>query len=310
MSQALPRFICRDWLDVGDGHLLHLAQYGNPDGIPLLYLHGGPGGGCVEDDLKLFDPNNYRILMLDQRGAGRSKPKGELKHNNLQALLRDIESVRQRFNISRWCVVGGSFGATLGFIYSGLFPQRVISQVFWGLFIPSKLGVNWLYGPNGASNLFPQEYLEFTSRQAYTSSLDVLFRDYRNGFNDPDIEIHNDFIHGWLSWELSLSMPGIQVSELRLCFGQSLANIELHFASQHYFDAYGLMCKVASKIAANTLILQGEMDWVCPTMVGDPFVTQFCNDKVNYSLVKGGYHALANDKMFHDVIDAVRAMAQ
>ncbi len=132
MSQALPAFLRRDWIDVGDGHVLHLAQYGNPNGIPLLYLHGGPGGGCAGEELKLFDRDSFRILMLDQRGAGRSRPKGELRHNDLQCLLRDIEAVRLKLNIESWCVVGGSYGATLGFIYSGLFPDSVISQVFWG----------------------------------------------------------------------------------------------------------------------------------------------------------------------------------
>ncbi|WP_394389990.1 alpha/beta fold hydrolase [Shewanella woodyi] len=309
MSQALPAFLRRDWIDVGDGHVLHLAQYGNPNGIPLLYLHGGPGGGCAGEELKLFDRDSFRILMLDQRGAGRSKPKGELRHNDLQCLLRDIEAVRLKLNIASWCVVGGSYGATLGFIYSGLFPDRVISQVFWGLFVPNDEGVNWLYGSDGASNLFPQEYLAFTSHQAYTRSLQTLFSDYQDGFNNPNIETYNDYINSWLTWELSLSLPRFQPSETSLFFGKSLAKIELHFASNQYFDSYPLMCDVASKIKANTMILQGEMDWVCPTMIGEKFISQHGHKKIIYSVIKGGYHALANDKMFDEVVCAVKKMA-
>ena len=309
MNHGLPALICRDWLDVGDGQELHLAQYGNPDGIPVLYLHGGPGGGCMTEDLKLFDEHSYRILMLDQRGSGRSIPKGDLKHNNLQALLDDIEAVRVQLNINSWCVVGGSYGATLGFIYSGLFPQRVRGQVLWGLFVPSEEGLSWLYGVNGAANLFPQEYLAFTSLQDFTPSLDAFFASYRKGLNDPDVDTHTAYLYHWLSWELALSLPGTTLPETYLHLGKDLAQIELHFASHQYFNSYQLMCMNANKINADTHILQGEMDWVCPAMIGDRFIAQYGNEKINYSVIKGGYHALTNDKMFAEVVLAIREIA-
>ncbi|MEC4726870.1 alpha/beta fold hydrolase [Shewanella sp. D64] len=309
MSHELPVFLRRDWLDVGDGHELHLVQYGNPDGIPLLYLHGGPGGGCVAEDLKLFDKHSYRILMLDQRGSGRSTPKGDLRHNNLQALLDDIEAVRVQLNIDSWCVVGGSYGATLGFIYSGLFPHRVMSQVLWGLFVPSDEAVTWLYGANGAANLFPQEYLAFTSLQDFTPCLDTFFVGYRKGLDDPDIDTHNAYVYHWLSWELALSLPSTKLPDIGLHFGKSLAQIELHFASHQYFNSYQLMCVNANKITAKTVILQGEMDWVCPVMIGEKFLSQYATEQIHYSVIKGGYHGLANDRMFEEVVFAVREMA-
>ena len=310
MSQVLPAFIRRDWVDVGDGQLLHLAQYGNPNGIPVLYLHGGPGGGCMSDELKLFDENSYRILMLDQRGGGRSRPKGDIRHNNLQALLADIETVRGLLNIPCWCVVGGSYGATLGFIYSASFPHRVMSQVLWGLFVPSDEAVAWLYGANGAANLFPQEYLAFTSLQDFTPCLDTFLAGYRKGLHAPDINTLNAHVYQWLSWELALSLPGTKLPGTELPFGKSLAQIELHFAYHQYFNSYEIMCENASEITAKTVILQGEMDWVCPVMIGERFISEYGNEQIHYSVVKGGYHALANGKMHEEVVYAVGEMAR
>ncbi|MCD8475383.1 MAG: alpha/beta fold hydrolase [Shewanella fodinae] len=151
MSRVEP--LSRQWLDVGDGHLLHLLQYGNPDGIPLLFLHGGPGSGCHTSDLALFDLQRFRMLLLDQRGAGLSQPSARLAYNDVLHLLTDIERLRHWLGLERWCLAGGSFGATLGLIYSGLCPQRVLAQCYWGVFVPSTAGRSWLYGSQGAPNV-------------------------------------------------------------------------------------------------------------------------------------------------------------
>ncbi|WP_076415265.1 alpha/beta fold hydrolase [Shewanella sp. UCD-KL12] len=306
---SLPAFIRRDWLDVGDGHQLHLAQYGNPQGIPVLYLHGGPGAGCTADDLVLFDNDTYHLLMLDQRGAGRSRPIGELKNNNLLSLLKDLEKVRLWLNIPAWCLVGGSFGATLGIIYSGLYPERVMSQVYWGLFIPSESGTNWLYSNKGAANLFADEYLAFTSLAPFSANIDRLFEQYRQGVNHSDLDTRSEFIGQWLAWELSLARPAAALSDIDISSASSLAEIELHFASHQYFGAYALMRQLTAEIQAQTFILQGEMDWVCPSQFVENFLTEFGSDAISYSMIKSGYHALANDKMAGEVVYAVREMA-
>jgi len=309
MSSHLPAFIRRDWLDVGDGHVLHLAQYGNPEGIPLLFLHGGPGGGCAVEDLRLFDRDTFHIFLLDQRGSGRSKPHGELKQNDLLHLLGDIERVRLWLNLQAWCVVGGSFGATLGFIYSCLYPKRVLSQVLWGLFIPNEEGANWLYGNQGAATLFPQDYLEFTALAPFSSKIDTLFKRYRSGFLDPDADTRLEYVRGWLKWELALALPGAELPESGTPLAKSLAEIELHYASQQYFGAYALMREMACGIKAKTVILQGEMDWVCPSVIVEKFLEEFGSVDMKYTLIKGGYHVLANDKMFLEVVYAVQEMA-
>ncbi len=112
----------RDWLEVGGGHRLYLAQFGNPEGIPLLYLHGGPGAGCNLEELALFDLRRFRLLFLDQRGAGLSRSEKGLAQNHFQGLLDDLESVRKALRLPRWCLAGGSFGATLGLVYGRFIP--------------------------------------------------------------------------------------------------------------------------------------------------------------------------------------------
>ncbi|AQS38488.1 prolyl aminopeptidase [Shewanella psychrophila] len=306
---SLPTFIRRDWLDVGDGHQLHLTQYGDPDGVPVLYLHGGPGAGCMSDELSLFDGDNCHVLMLDQRGAGRSKPLGSLDKNNLLELLKDLEKVRSWLGISAWCLVGGSFGATLGMLYSGLYPDRVLSQIYWGLFIPSEDGTNWLYSNKGAANLFTDEYLAFTAVAPFCSNVEQLFETYRIGLNDNDADIRHQYTHAWVAWESALAMPASELFPGDESTSKSLAEIELHYASHQYFGAYSLMRDISAGIQARTLILQGEMDWVCPTQIVENFLTQCGNDTINYSVIKSGYHGLADDKMFHEVVYAIREMA-
>ncbi|BAJ04083.1 alpha/beta fold hydrolase [Shewanella violacea] len=304
----LPTFIRRDWLDVGDGHQLHLAQYGDPDGVPILYLHGGPGAGCMGGELALFG-DNCRVLMLDQRGSGRSKPLGEINSNNLLALLKDLEKVRLWLDIPAWCLVGGSFGATLGMLYSGLYPEKVLSQVYWGLFIPSEDGTNWLYSHKGAAKLFADEYLAFTALAPFCSSVEQLFTTFRLGFKHKDADTRHHYICAWLAWESVLAMPASQRSNRDAAVSRSLAEIELHYASHQYFGAYSLMREISARIQAPTLILQGEMDWVCPTQLVENFLIEFGCDSINYSVIKSGYHGLADDKMFQEVVYALRKMA-
>lgn len=305
----LPALIRRDWLDVGDGHQLHLAQYGDPDGIPVLYLHGGPGAGCIEDDLVLFADNQYLILMLDQRGAGRSRPIGEIKSNTLISLLKDLEKVREWLSLSAWCIAGGSFGATLGVVYSGLFPERVLSQVLWGLFIPSEDGINWLYSSQGAASLFANEYLDFTAMSPYTADVDALFGSYSEGLNHDDPDTRDAFTQAWLNWERVLALPEDAHLNVQVLGSKSLAEVELHYARHQYFGAYALMRQISAGIQVPTVILQGELDWVCPVQLAENFLREFGSNSINFSVIKSGYHGLANDKMSEEVVYSIRDMA-
>lgn len=309
MPVVQPKAFRRTWIDVGDGHQLYVALYGNPEGIPLLYLHGGPGAGCSVEELTLFDLSVYQVILLDQRGAGRSRPRGELKYNALSNLLADIERVRCWLNVPQWMLAGGSFGATLALLYSACYPQRVISQVLWGLFIPNPAGIEWLYGDNGAARLFKAEYRAF-SGGGEPKALPALLANYRARLEDECQDIRQDAAARWLSWEMALAYPGSMFGEINAPFSQSLASIELYYVANDYFGAFEKLVVKLPLIQCQTRVLQGEMDWVCPFKVLQNFFKGRANQLFEVTEIKGGYHALADVKMARAVKDAIREMAK
>ncbi|HCO65771.1 MAG TPA: prolyl aminopeptidase, partial [Alcanivorax sp.] len=146
----------RQYLDVGDDHLLYVEQSGNPDGEPVVALHGGPGGGSSPLLRRLFDPQRYRIVVFDQRGAGRSRPYASTEHNTLPDLVADLERIREHLMIPRWRVVlGGSWGVTLALAYALDFPSRVASLVLRGVFLCRQQDIDWLYTDRGAARFYP-----------------------------------------------------------------------------------------------------------------------------------------------------------
>jgi proline iminopeptidase len=132
-------------LPVGDGHTLYYEQCGNPDGKPVVFLHGGPGAGCNAKSRRFFDPKRYRIVLFDQRGAGRSKPRAELKNNTTWDLVADIERVREHLKIERWQVFGGSWGSTLALAYAQTHPDRATELVLRGIFLLRRSEIEWIY---------------------------------------------------------------------------------------------------------------------------------------------------------------------
>ncbi|CAM2881533.1 alpha/beta fold hydrolase [Shewanella amazonensis] len=310
VEQAPPPLISSKWIAVGDGHSLHLAEYGNPNGVPLLYLHGGPGAGCSSDDALLFDGRHWRILLLDQRGAGLSRPRGGLEHNGLTQLLADMEVVRETLGIENWCLAGGSFGATLGLIYSGRHPDRVIAQSYWGLFIPSSEGMAWLYGPAGAARLFPDEYNSFSAGIPVKGWLSLLFEYFSKGFVHANQAVSERAFRRWLDWELALAYPGNHLLGPIDWRSRVLALIELHYARSGYFDAETAFVAALPDIRAHTRILQGECDWVCPAEIArhyGPLEARLGRDFELVTVV-GGYHSLADGRMHKAVCAAANWM--
>ncbi len=305
MRTATPLLIRHDWLDVGSGHKLFLAQYGDPKGIPVLYLHGGPGEGCCGEELSLFLDEDFHIYLLDQRGAGRSRADELLANNDLLNLLQDIEKVRNWAEVDRWCLIGGSFGATLGYLYSCIYPSRVISQIYWGMFIPSKQGVTWLYGLDGAAQLFPKKYHQFNPNNV--TELALLFE---QGFNHGHYNIRDTFITRWLTWELALAIPDVDIDMINLESGRALARIGLHFIKHDYFGAYALLQRVSMEVLAPTVIFQGSQDWVCPASLVDDFFVHYGPPKLRSRVVEHGSHTFRDDRMRTAIMTAVSQMAR
>lgn len=307
MPESFPSFIRRDWFNVDNGQQLHLAQYGNPQGMPLLYLHGGPGAGCDIGDLAIFNGDQYWILLLDQRGSGQSLPFGDLANNHLTGLISDIEAIRLALGIERWCLAGGSFGATLGLIYSGLFPQRVIAQVLWALFIPSKDGIDWLYGADGAAKLQPAAYRLFSGNSRVLPSLTELLDSYHLGLASADENVRYHFARRWVQWELTLSGARLilprQLPESVL----ALANIELHFARHNYFNAMNVLQRVTPRVKARSVLLQGMQDSICPAALLHDFLAGSAHG-ITFKAVADGRHMLNSESLFLAVTAEIHGM--
>lgn len=301
-------FICRDYIEVGDGHNLHLAQYGNPDGIPLLYLHGGPGAGCTPQELTLFNNENHRILMLDQRGAGLSKPHGSLHNNNVTELINDIEKVRAWLKLDKVYIVGGSFGATLALLYACLYPKRVSAMVLWGVFIPSNNSIDWLYGPSGAAIKFPQAYHDFIQPLTDLGNTSSLLNQYHNGFTNLDADVREAHVIAWLDWELALALPENKVKTENVTIGKNLAAIELHYARFNYFNAYQLLSSKLDKVKTNITIFQGAKDWVCPVTFTDTFLQRYGGENITLSIIDSCYHQLTDNNMLSKITHAIHRM--
>ena len=139
-------------------HQLYVEQCGNPDGIPVIFLHGGPGSGCRPSHRCFFDPALYHIILFDQRGCGRSRPKGLLKHNTTGHLVEDIELIRQHLGIEKWLVFGGSWGTTLALTYAQRFADKVAGLILRGIFLARQQDIDWFYSENGAAKTYPEAW--------------------------------------------------------------------------------------------------------------------------------------------------------
>ncbi len=248
-------------------------------------------------ELNIFHSEHYWILLLDQRGAGQSLPVGELEHNHLNGLICDIEVIRIRLGIARWCLAGGSFGATLALVYSGLFPHRVIAQLLWGPFIPSQAGLDWLYGSLGAARLYPRAYCEFVGTLgAAPSALEVL-QLYRKGLHSQDAETQALFARRWLKWELNL--VGVPCGLPRRLPPRlfALAQIEQHYAMHNYFNMFSVLQRAIPRITSRTLLLQGGNDAVCPSHLLNTFIETFAVHRFELTILADAGHSLQCDRL-------------
>ncbi|MCB1889961.1 MAG: alpha/beta fold hydrolase [Rhodocyclaceae bacterium] len=193
------------WLELGGGHRVHVQQSGNPQGLPVLLLHGGPGSSASAMQRRFFDPDRCRIVQFDQRGCGRSEPPGELRHNHTGALLEDIEAIRRHLGIARWRVSGGSWGATLAVAYAARERARVVGLLLRALFLTGPSDLDWFFG--GAGALLPdawQAFLEAVPRSRQRHLQAWLWR----VFGGDDVALQTRVAQAWRDWESALQGGG------------------------------------------------------------------------------------------------------
>ena len=257
------------WLDVGEGHEVYWEECGNPLGQPALFVHGGPGAGCTPDDRRWFDPQRWRIVLFDQRGAGRSRPLGHLAANTTGHLVADMESLRHHLRIERWLLFGGSWGATLALAYAQQHPGRVLALVLRGVFTATAQELRWLVTAAGAAVLHRAAWQRLNAALATPSDADLLGAlAARLHCGDPAIE--HTAAQAWLQWEqdlmdLEAGMPQAAACRTADAAALAMARIGVHFARHAYFLEEGQLLAQAARLhGVPGLIVQGQRDLVTP----------------------------------------------
>ena len=253
------------------GHVMYWEVMGNPQGRPVVFLHGGPGAGAAPDHRRFFDPAHYRIVVYDQRGAGRSTPLGEVADNTTPELIADLERLRSHLGFEDWLVFGGSWGSTLALAYAEAHPERVAALVLRGIFLCRPQEIDWFI--QGMRNIFPEQWRRFAEFIPEAERQDLLGA-YHRRLMDSNPEVHLPAARAWSTYEGACStlLPSPETvaafGEDRMALG--LARIEAHyFVNRIFLPDDALLDNIARVRRIPAVIVQGRYDIVCPIATAD-----------------------------------------
>ena len=255
-------------LDVADGHRLYWELSGNPDGKPVAFLHGGPGGGSSPEHRRQFDPARYNILVFDQRGAGKSTPHAGLEANTTWHLVEDIERLRKMAGVDKWMVFGGSWGSTLALAYAQAHPVRVTELVLRGIFLFDQYELDWLYRDGGASSLYPDKWADFVA-PIPEAERGNLVEAYRKRLTSDDRDEQLRAARAWSKWEAEVVtvLPNPHVIEefTETDKAIAIARIENHYmANKGWFEEGQLLAGASRLSGIPGVIVQGRHDCCTP----------------------------------------------
>jgi proline iminopeptidase len=256
-------------LDVGDGHRLYWELCGNPNGKPVVFLHGGPGGGSSPEHRRQFNPDKYKILVFDQRGCGKSTPYASLEHNTTWDLVEDIEKLRTEVaNVEKWQVFGGSWGSTLAITYAETYPDRVTELVLRGIFLFDQYELDWMYKEGGASQVYPDKFEEFLAPIPEDQRSDLV-EAYRKLLTGVDQDARLKAAKAWSKWEgeIVTLLPSPDTVEHFTSpeVAVAVARIENHYMANHGWLEEGQLLRNATKLRGIPgVIVQGRHDTCTP----------------------------------------------
>ncbi len=253
---------------VSDLHTLYVEQAGNPEGIPVVFLHGGPGGGISEDHRRFFDPKKFRIVLFDQRGAGKSTPAAELKENTTWDLVADIEKIREHLGIQKWVVFGGSWGSTLALTYAISHPEKVQHLILRGIFLCRPSEIHWFY-QHGASEIYPDVWESYYNHIPADERGDFV-KAYYKRLTHENADVRLAAAKVWSKWEAATSKLFVDVKAIDdfddPTYALQFARIECHyFINNSFFKTNNWILENIAKIKYIPCdIVQGRYDVVCP----------------------------------------------
>ena len=300
----------RKMMDVGQGHEIYVEQSGNPEGLPVVVFHGGPGGGCSPAMRRYFDPEVYRIILFDQRGCGRSRPHASVEDNTTWHLVADIEKIREALGIEQWIVFGGSWGATLALIYAQAHPERPLHLVLRGVFTMTQAELDWFYG-GGAGKFWPETWERFQSLIPEEERDDMIGAYHRRLFSGNHME---EARHGraWAAWENALAtvnssgMSGDSPPD----YARAFARLENHyFTNRGFLERDGQIYRDMPKIAhIPGIIVQGRYDMICPP--DSAYRVASLWDKADLRMVPLAGHALSEPGISAELVRAMEQLAR
>ena len=293
-------------------HVVYYEQCGNPDGKPAVFVHGGPGGGGDRNARRFFDPERYRIIVFDQRGAGRSKPHASLEHNTTAHLIADMERLRQQLGIEQWLVFGGSWGSTLSIAYAEAHPGSVSELVVRGIFMLRRKELEWFY-QHGASVIYPDQWQHFI-KPIPVEERDDLLNAFHRRLTGDDKEEMIEAARAWSLWEGATSFllpkPAHTLPFDETEFAIALARIEIHYFVNGGFLAHEnqLLDEVDRIRDIPGVIVQGRYDVVCPMETAWELATRW--PEAEFRIVDDAGHSAYEPGIMHELITATDAFAK
>jgi proline iminopeptidase len=295
-----------EMLAVGAPHAIHVEESGNPKGKPVIFVHGGPGGGTEPTYRRLFDPAAYRIILFDQRGCGRSTPHASLEDNTTWHLVADMEAIRQRLGLDRWLVFGGSWGSTLSLAYAEKHPERCTGLILRGIFLLRRAEILWYY-QEGASWLFPDLWDDFLAPIPEVER-DDLVAAYNRRLTSADKAVRLAAAKAWSTWEgstISLLPNPERVKRFESDeFAIAFARIENHyFHHRGFFETDGWLLQNVARIRAIPgVIIQGRYDMATPTRSAWDLHRAW--PEAEFHIVPDAGHAYSEPGILHHLIEA------
>ncbi|MGF1503502.1 MAG: prolyl aminopeptidase [Paracoccaceae bacterium] len=299
----------RTHLKVSGGHEIYVEQCGKRDGKPVVVLHGGPGAGCSPYMRRFFNPERYRVVLFDQRGAGRSRPTGSLEANTTWDLIDDIETIRTHLGIERWQVFGGSWGSTLGLLYAQAYPERVTELLLRGVFCMTRAELDWFYG-GGAARFFPEQWADFVAPIPPSERTDLIGAYYRR-LTSEDTAEQVRLARPWVRWESSTASlrPG-RSGLVDGAHARAFARIESHYFVHRGWLEEDRQILVRMPRIANVpgVIVQGRYDIICPPATAIEVAERW--QGASLRLVDDAGHALSEPGVASELLRATDRYAE
>jgi len=298
-------------LQVDDLHTLYIEECGNPAGLPVVFLHGGPGAGCSPLHRRYFDPDKYRIILFDQRGCGKSTPHACLENNTSQHLVADIEAIREHLKINQWVVFGGSWGSTLGLLYAQAYPQSVSGLILRGIFLAREKDVQWFY-QQGTSRLFPDYWEKFIKPVPEEERDDMVAAYYRQLTGDNEIQ-QLRAAKAWSIWEgmtATLQTDSAVIGSFSNSHAAlSIARIECHYFINHcWLESNQLISNIDSIRHIPAYIVHGRYDVICP--VEQAWALSKTWPEAELSIIGDAGHAIVEPGITDALLRASREMEE